>query len=248
VGVSAPQHVRYLVLRARVAALEGHYAEALASLAQALRKASLPRVRRAIETLQVVVTLLAGDLPERAALAHPALAPYLATTRAVRDGDLAAFGRVLETHKAALARDGTRSLLARLRHNVIKAGLRRITQCYSRIALADVAARLGLATAEDAEFLCAKAIRDGTLAATIKEGALVAQEQATSYETPEPSRALGVRIEFCWDVYAEAARAMRFPPNKNREAEDQWRTWEAEEEQLREVIEQGELDDEEEEE
>ena len=47
----------------------------------------------------------------------------------------------------------------RLRHNVIRAGLRRISLAYSRISLADVAAKLGLANVEDTECIVAKAIR-----------------------------------------------------------------------------------------
>lgn len=51
----------------------------------------------------------------------------------------------------------------RLRHNVIKTGLRRLSLSYSRISFADVAAKLSLGTAEDAEFVCAKAVRDGVI-------------------------------------------------------------------------------------
>ena len=44
----------------------------------------------------------------------------------------------------------------RLRQNVIKAGIRKICLSYSRISLADVAVRLRLDSAEDAEFIVAK--------------------------------------------------------------------------------------------
>lgn len=54
-------------------------------------------------------------------------------------------------------------LILRLRHNVIKTGLRAIALSYSRISLADVAAKLTLGSREDAEFIVAKAIRDGVI-------------------------------------------------------------------------------------
>ena len=51
------------------------------------------------------------------------------------------------------------NLIVRLRHNVIRAGLRRISLAYSRISLADVATKLGLTNIEDTECIVAKAIR-----------------------------------------------------------------------------------------
>ena len=44
----------------------------------------------------------------------------------------------------------------RLRHNVIKAGVRMINLSYSRISLGDIAQKLQLDSAEDAEFIVAK--------------------------------------------------------------------------------------------
>ncbi len=51
--------------------------------------------------------------------------------------------RVAQEHGATFAADKTANLVARLRHNVIRAGLRRINLAYSRISLEDVAAKLG---------------------------------------------------------------------------------------------------------
>lgn len=59
--------------------------------------------------------------------------------------------------------DHTFMLILRLRHNVIKTGLRAISLSYSRISLADVASKLALGSREDAEFIVAKAIRDGVI-------------------------------------------------------------------------------------
>ena len=51
--------------------------------------------------------------------------------------------RVAEAHGGTFAADKTANLVARLRHNVIRAGLRRINLAYSRISLQDVATKLG---------------------------------------------------------------------------------------------------------
>ena len=58
-------------------------------------------------------------------------------------------------------------MILRLRHNVIKTGIRRISLSYSKISLADIAGQLALDSPEDAEFIVAKAIRDGVIDAEI---------------------------------------------------------------------------------
>jgi len=50
----------------------------------------------------------------------------------------------------------------RLRHNVIKTGIRMISLSYSRIALNDIASKLCLDSAEDAEFIVSKVCRMST--------------------------------------------------------------------------------------
>jgi len=79
---------------------------------------------------------------------------------AVRTGDLGAFNDVLEKFGKAFERDRNYTLILRVRHNVIKAGVRRISTGYSRISLADVASKLQLDSAEDAEFIIAKVSLD----------------------------------------------------------------------------------------
>lgn len=64
-----------------------------------------------------------------------------------------------EEHAATFQADKTVNLVVRLRHNVIRAGLRNLVLAYSRISLADVAQRLGLPSADDTEGIVAKAIR-----------------------------------------------------------------------------------------
>lgn len=87
----------------------------------------------------VVVRLLLGEIPERAELSAPhlagRLAPYMALTAAVRAGDVPAFGRLAEAHRGTFEADRVQHLVSRLRYNVMRSGLRRISVAYSRISL-----------------------------------------------------------------------------------------------------------------
>ena len=74
-------------------------------------------------------------------------------------GDLELFHSVAEKSAAVFQADKTSNLIVRLRHNVIRTGLRRINLAYSAIALEDVASKLGLAgptPVDDAESIVAK--------------------------------------------------------------------------------------------
>lgn len=87
------------------------------------------------------------------------LAPYFQLTQAVRMGNLQRFGEVLENFGPQFRQDHTFTLILRLRHNVIKTAIRSIGLSYSRISPQDIAKKLGLDCAEDADFIVAKAIR-----------------------------------------------------------------------------------------
>ena len=67
------------------------------------------------------------------------LAPYLKITQAVRHGDLAVFHDTVKQFTERLKSDGTYTLISRLAHSVVKAGLRRLNTSYSRISLDDIA-------------------------------------------------------------------------------------------------------------
>jgi 26S proteasome regulatory subunit N3 len=72
----------------------------------------------------------------------------LAITQAVRFGDLAVHTKVVSEHAARLQLDGTYTLISRLAHQVVKAGLRKLHISYSRLSLQ--ADRLGLPSAKSA--------------------------------------------------------------------------------------------------
>ncbi|GBF97272.1 26S proteasome non-ATPase regulatory subunit 3 [Raphidocelis subcapitata] len=181
--------------------------------------------RRTLDVIASRVRLLLGEIPERAEFSAPgmraALAPYFELTTAVRSGDLGTFRSVTERYAPAFDADRTSNLISRLHHNVIRTGLHRINLAYSRISLKDIASKLALPSAEDAEFIAAKAIRDGGLAARIDRagGSLASAEVADVYSTAEPQAAFHARIAFCLDIHNEAVKAMRFDADAHRRGE-----------------------------
>jgi len=212
---------RFLYYTGRIKALQLEYSESFKSLVQSLRKA--PQVsglgfRQCVQKLAIVVELLLGDIPDRStfrqAQLRKSLEPYFQLTQAVRMGSLRQFNQVLEKHAARFQREGNYLLITRLRHNVIKTGVRKINFSYSRISLSDVATKLSLDSAEDAEFIVAKAIRDGVIEATIDHERRFVQSKETDdlYTTREPMAAYHQRIKFCMDIHDQSVKAMRFPP------------------------------------
>ena len=75
---------------------------------------------------------------------------------AVRTGNLALFNETLEKYSPKFQQEDTYTLIIRLRHNVIKTGVRMINLSYSRISLSDIAQKLLLDSPEDAEYIVAK--------------------------------------------------------------------------------------------
>eukprot|EP01039_Chlorochromonas_danica_P006992 gene6996-7735_t len=214
------QYCRYLYYMGRIQAVQLDYSEAYQRLTMAARKAPSHALgfTRQVQKLIVLVQLLMGDIPERSlfntAELRVSLSPYLALTQAVRTGDLLAFQQVMERYKTLFEADHNFTLVQRLGHNVLKTGLRKISLSYSRISLAEIATKLHLASATAAEYICAKAIRDGVMEAQIDHanGWLTCQEVMDIYSTEEPQKAFHKRIAFCLDVHNEAVKSMRYPP------------------------------------
>lgn len=160
-----------------------------------------------------------GEIPERSVFfakgMKAELEPYLSITQAVRRGDLAVFNKVVSEHAMRLQQDGTHTLISRLAHQVVKAGLRNLHVSYSRLSLKDVAERLGLPSAASAEYVVAKAVRDGVLDATIhhEEGYVQSHDLVDVYATKEPAEAFHRRIAYCLTTHNDAVRGMRYPPD-----------------------------------
>eukprot|EP00658_Telonema_sp_P-2_P012977 TRINITY_DN14935_c0_g1_i2.p1 TRINITY_DN14935_c0_g1~~TRINITY_DN14935_c0_g1_i2.p1 ORF type:complete len:198 (-),score=52.61 TRINITY_DN14935_c0_g1_i2:222-815(-) len=165
-----------------------------------------------------------GELPERTFFNQPGLVkplgPYLALTQAVRLGDLAKFNRACTDHGATFAKDKMSNLIVRLRHNVIKAGLRMINISYSRISLQDICTKLQFESLEATSCIVAKAIRDGVVDGTIDYdgGYLQSNETSDVYATDEPYNAFRKRIRFCMGIHDDAVKAMRYPEDAHKDS------------------------------
>lgn len=222
-SASNNQLCRYLYHSGRIQALRLEYTSAFSNLSQCLRKAPSNTglgFRIAAQRLLVVVQLLMGEIPDRAIFYTPGmkteLGPYMKIAQAVRRGDLAYFHQTVSDCVDRLRSDGTHTLISRLAHSVVKAGLRRLNASYSRISLDDVASRLGLSNATTAEYVVAKAVRDGVIDATIdKAGRFVQSHDLVDvYATVEPAEAFHRRIAYCLATHNDAVRGMRYPPDE----------------------------------
>ncbi|WFD25334.1 26S proteasome non-ATPase regulatory subunit [Malassezia nana] len=240
---SNPQVARYDYYVGRIRAVQLNYSDAHTCLQQAIRRApqqgllaqrstdaegvqtSKPLASGFLQTahkLLIIVELLMGDLPERALFRIPmlrhALASYLPIVQAVRVGDLSLFQATLQEHEVLFLRDKTYSLILRLRHNVIKTGIRRISLAYSRISLTDITRKLHLDSEEDAEYVIAKAIRDGVIDARVEHdsGTMVSNEAVDIYATNEPQTQLQQRIDFCLQLHNDSVKAMRYSLDSHR--------------------------------
>lgn len=239
--VSNGQIARFENYVGRIRAVQLNYTEAHEHLQNAIRRAPQPAVTPTgvtagtVSTYQsaagflqsayklfVVVELLMGDIPERNifridALKKP-LAPYLEIVQAVRIGDLSVFQAALSRYESLFKADKTLSLIIRLRHNVIKTGIRMISLAYSQISLKDVTRKLALESEEDAEFIIAKAIRDGVIEAKVhhEEGYMESREKMDIYATSEPQIQFNQRIAFTIQLHNESLKAMRYPLNHHK--------------------------------
>nr|KAF6458360.1 proteasome 26S subunit, non-ATPase 3 [Rousettus aegyptiacus] len=244
---------RYLYYTGRIKAIQLEYSEARRTMTNALRKApqhTAVGFKQTVHKLLIVVELLLGEIPDRLQFRQPSLKrslmPYFLLTQAVRTGNLAKFNQVLDQFGEKFQADGTYTLIIRLRHNVIKTGVRMISLSYSRISLADIAQKLQLDSPEDAEFIVAKAIRDGVIEASInhEKGYVQSKEMIDIYSTREPQLAFHQRISFCLDIHNMSVKAMRFPPksyNKDLESAEERR--EREQQDLEFAKEMAEDDD-----
>ncbi|XP_069490872.1 26S proteasome non-ATPase regulatory subunit 3 [Ambystoma mexicanum] len=244
---------RYLYYTGRIKAIQLEYSEARRTLTNALRKApqhTAVGFKQTVHKLLIVVELLLGEIPDRLQFRQHSLKrslmPYFLLTQAVRTGNLSKFNQALDQFSEKFQTDGTYTLIIRLRHNVIKTGVRMISLSYSRISLADIAQKLQLDSPEDAEFIVAKAIRDGVIEASInhEKGYVQSKEMIDIYSTREPQLAFHQRIAFCLDIHNMSVKAMRFPPksyNKDLESAEERR--EREQQDLEFAKEMAEDDD-----
>jgi len=142
----------------------------------------------------------------------------------------------VNSYAAVFKKDGTFALVQRLRHNVIKTGLKNINSAYSKISFKDIKTKLNLESEQDAEFIVSKvcqkcmffeylfeltvaqfqAIVDGIIDGTIDQSGHFFQSSANVdvYVTNEPERAFHKRIDFLLKIHNDAVTSMRYPDKK----------------------------------
>lgn len=252
-AASNNQIARYLYYLGKIRAIQLSYTEAHEHLTGATRKSpatpSAGGFYQAASKLLVVVELLMGDIPDRAIFRQPslehAMKPYLSLVQAVRIGKIDGFLNVVQEHNALFRRDGTYTLVLRLRQNVIKTGIRMMSLSYAKISLRDICLKLDLESEESAEYIVAKAIRDGVIEATLdhEHGFMKSKDVGDIYATREPGEAFHDRIRACLDLHDESVKAMRFPMNQHRlELKNAQEARERERELAKEIVE-GDMDE-----
>lgn len=242
---SSGQHCRLLYYHGRIQAVLLEYTDAKEALVQAARKAphSARGFRLQVAKWLVVVRLLLGEVPSRSELAapdlRPKMGPYFDLAKAVGAGDVNEFYKVADKYKVAFQADGLQHVVARLKANVIRSGVRRIATAYSRISLSDVAHKLGLPSVSDAEYIVAKAIRDGGITAVLdhEAGTMTCSSYGDVYSTDEPLNAFHARIAFCLDVHNEAQKAIRHDQKSQKEWDDANAVRERQEQELQAALE-----------
>ncbi len=131
-----------------------------------------------------------------------------------------------------------------LHHNVIKTGLRKIYQAYTRISFDHISAKLHLDSADDVEFIVAKAVRDGVINATInhQDRYIQSKENLDVYSTQEPQGAFHKRIKFCLRTHNEAVKAMRYPPDAHKPSPQTEQERRQREQEIAKMVEEEEED------
>ena len=210
------QIARYLYYLGRIRAIQLSYTEAHEHLIGATRKSptsyKASGFYQASTKLLIVVELLMGDIPDRAIFRQPslekALQPYLQLVQAVSSGDVNGFQSLVQRYTSAFRQDNTYTLILRLRQNVIRTGIRMMSLSYARISLRDMCLRLGLDSEESAEYIVAKAIRDGVIEASLdhERGFMKSKDVGDVYATREPGDAFHERIQACLALHDESVK------------------------------------------
>lgn len=163
-----------------------------------------------------------GEIPNRQLFSHPdfkkVLGPYYQVVTCVKSGDMENFKKLLTTYQPLFEKDKNFTLIQRLRHTVIKFGLKKINISYSKISIKDITQKLGLDSIEETEQIVAKAIRDGVIDAILDHDNMWMRSQDVSdvYTSNDPQNILNKRIKFCMDLHNDAVKALEFPPKEDK--------------------------------
>jgi len=167
-----------------------------------------------------------GEIPHRSLFANKDfqkhLVPYLQIVNCVKQGEMEKFRQLLKNNAKVFNADKNMALVHRLKHTVIKFGLKKINIAYSRISLKDIMDKLGLESVEETEQIVAKAIRDGVIEATLNHDEMTMQSLSVTdqYASNEPQQLLSKRIEFCMTLHNDAVKGLTYPQEDKKDYGD----------------------------
>lgn len=128
------------------------------------------------------------------------------------------FKQILTKYQKLFQADKNLTLITRLRHTVIKFGLKKINISYSKISLKDIQNKLGIESIEETEQIVAKAIRDGVIDASLchDSQSMRSKNLLDVYQTNEPQNILHKRIKFCMELHKDAVKSLVYPPKEDK--------------------------------
>ena len=221
-NISTYEDSRYLFYIGKMEAIQMNYSESYTHLSNSFRKAPEKTgegFKNLVNKYLILVQLLMGEIPDIKSLMKSnrvvdfeEFQPYLLMLKIVRQGNLDEFKKGISVFEQKFKKDGTLNLVQRIRHVVIKAGLRKINLSYSRISIKDITEKLKLENEKETEYIIAKAIRDGVFLASInhEEGYIQSKEIKDIYSTFEPQRSYQSRILFLNNIFVESQKSMKY--------------------------------------
>jgi len=96
-----------------------------------------------------------GEIPNRQIFSPPYLQkplyPYFQIVNCVKSGDMETFKKILSKFEKIFIADQNFNLIARLKHTVLKFGLKKLNISYSKISMKDIQNKLKLDTVDETE-------------------------------------------------------------------------------------------------
>ena len=128
------------------------------------------------------------------------------------------FKKILNQYEKIFVADKNYTLIMRLKHTVLKFGLKKLNISYSKISIKDIQQKLGLEFVSETEQIVAKAIRDGVIDAVIDhdKGFMQSREVTDIYSSNDPQHMMNKRINFCMDLHKEAVIALEYPQKEDK--------------------------------
>jgi len=221
----------YMYYVALVAAIQLKYAESLSCLELIVRigknNEDITPFHLHVYRLYIIVSLLMGNIPDRTIFNIPLIATnlqpsYLSLTRAVRLGDLVLYNEIVtndETIKQ-FVEDNTYNLILRLQPTIVRAGLRRIIDVYSNIALDRIAELLSLSQ-DDVHSIVSKAISDGVINASIDiDNVVHSSTSSVQYSSTVPQNDLIKKIQNVINLRQQCRQGLRYPDRVEEDDEN----------------------------